>query len=63
MENQDNLVVACCVCKRVRTEENTWERYDLPREAVVSHTYCPPCFEEAKKGLQEQQARDRNYKP
>jgi hypothetical protein len=62
MENNDELIVQCCVCKRVRTEENTWEMYNRPIENKISHGYCPPCFEEAKREINEQQAQDRNYK-
>ena len=55
-----NLVGACCVCHRIRTnnERNIWESSDEEAYKIansgalgdwinLSHSYCPPCGEAA----------------
>ncbi len=47
-EGKGVVLPVCCICGRVRDEENRW--MDLPQYMMVhmgillSHTYCPQCF-------------------
>lgn len=51
MTNKNKIEVVCCVCKRLRTEDNEWvEGVDiaaLRARQPVSDTYCPECYEKA----------------
>jgi len=42
------MVVQCCVCKRIRVEDN-WVGVANPESIArtASHGYCPTCFVEA----------------
>lgn len=41
------MTVQCCVCKRVK-QENEWVGRMLQPTLNVSHSYCPQCFEDSK---------------
>lgn len=47
MIDKNKIAVVCCVCKRMRTEDNEWvEGVDiaaLRARQPVSDTYCPEC--------------------
>ncbi|HXW13851.1 MAG TPA: response regulator [Terriglobia bacterium] len=42
------LLPICCYCKKVRNDQNYWQRVESyiteHSEAVVSHSICPECF-------------------
>lgn len=46
------MTVQCCKCKRVRID-NRWAAA-TGKEAVVSHSYCPACFEAARNEIHAQ---------
>ena len=43
----EGLLPICMFCKRIRTEEETWQQLEqfitLKSEARFSHTFCPEC--------------------
>jgi|GEM_PF-2649026 hypothetical protein len=45
------LIVRCCLCGRYQTSPEKWVEPDeflpYPREALISHGYCPLCMERA----------------
>ena len=51
------LLPICCVCKKVRDDQNYWEQVESyiskRTDARFSHSYCPDCF---KKAMQELEA-------
>jgi len=47
------LQVQCCRCKRLRLDNNNWQR--VPMDAygdAISHGLCPACYERAKAEVQ-----------
>jgi len=54
------MTVQCCKCKRVRIN-NRWTAA-TGKEAVVSHSYCPKCFEAARNEIHNQLRLDRFFK-
>tara|TARA_Y100000310_G_C20510214_1_gene728454 strand:- start:692 stop:865 length:174 start_codon:yes stop_codon:yes gene_type:complete len=55
MEEREEFYVDCCVCKR-RREGDEWinssdPNYETRGKLNISHTYCPPCYDEALKEL------------
>ena len=57
MDNSDDLVRVipqCCVCRRVRDEYGNWsEPVALIPGAPITHTYCPGCYAEALREIEE----------
>jgi hypothetical protein len=54
-ENNIEFYVQCCVCSQ-RRDGDRWMNHDDPDyhtkgNLKVSHTYCPPCYEGARKEL------------
>ena len=49
------LLPICCYCKRIRNDENYWERVEVfvteHSNAKFTHGICPSCFEQAKAQL------------
>lgn len=54
-EGEGMVVPVCCVCGKVRDEDNRWielAQYMMLRLGVLlSHTYCPDCFREEMERL------------
>lgn len=44
------LVPVCCVCLEVRALDDKWYHvYSLlPKDILISHTYCPNCAEKKR---------------
>ena len=57
MNQLTGLLPICCVCKKIRDDQNYWqqvESYISKRtDAQFSHGYCPDCY---KKAIQEAEA-------
>jgi ribosomal protein L32 len=56
---ESELYVECCVCNDRKygdlwLKENS-EDYNHLGEAKISHTYCPPCFEDSMKEIKKEQ--------
>lgn len=51
------LICICSVCKRIRTDDDTWEPVEVyvrdHTEADFSHGYCPECYTNAKREIDE----------
>ena len=49
------LLPICCYCKRIRNDQNYWERVEVfvteHSNAKFTHGICPSCFETAKADL------------
>lgn len=49
------LLPICCYCKRIRNDQNCWERVEVfvtdHSDATFTHGICPSCFETAKADL------------
>lgn len=41
------VTTICCVCKRVKNGD-AWELKPVDGEALLSHGYCPSCYENAQ---------------
>jgi len=48
------MLVQCCVCHKVRNENNKWVVSIVPSDAVVSHTYCEECTDNALADIRRQ---------
>jgi len=46
------MVVQCCVCKKTKMPDGSWQVISVIGEEI-SHGYCPPCAEEAMNALEQ----------
>jgi len=45
------MTTICCKCFKTKTE-NGWTKADTKANAMLSHGYCPTCYSEAMKKIQ-----------
>jgi len=56
MSKDDEQVVVCCVCSKLRIKQNgakIWIHAVAPGYSRLSHTYCPECAEKAMIEIEE----------
>ncbi len=55
VKHLSGLLPICCYCKRIRNDQNYWERVEVyvtqNTNAKFTHGICPTCFESAKEQL------------
>ncbi len=51
------MIVQCCKCHKIRKGEEWVHTDSLPDGAMISHTYCTSCAQEARLELYSWQAR------
>lgn len=44
------MTTVCCICNKTK-KENSWEMMPIPYDRLVSHGYCPGCFDVVNKEI------------
>jgi hypothetical protein len=45
LEVTAGMYVQCCVCRKFRLVDGTYELREVDETILVSHTYCEECYE------------------
>jgi len=48
------FIVQCCVCKKVKQNDESWQHNSIPEKSRISHGYCPDCAKLAWSKLEEE---------
>lgn len=48
------MITRCCICKKVRQEDGSWQEQSIEGRRDVSDTYCPPCYEKVMVELRQE---------